>query len=174
MRPRVVGLVPGAHRKLMLMITLRKYADTDAAELLDLYRQTIRTVNCRDYDAEQIRAWSSEAIDLASWRARFEDRLAYVALLEQQTVGFADLDASGYLDRLFVAADHQRRGIAKTLLLKLIADARAVGIATITTEASITAKPFFERFGFEVLQQQSVHCRGAQLTNYRMRLTIDC
>ena len=156
------------------MLTLRRYADSDAAELLDLYRQTIRTVNCRDYDAEQIRAWSSDAIELAPWRARFHDRFAYVAQLEQQTVGFADMDAGGYLDRVFVSADHQRRGIAKALLLRLIADAQEAGIATITTQASITAKPFFERFGFEVLQQQSVPCRGVWLTNYRMRLTIDC
>jgi len=155
------------------MITLRNYTDADAAELLNLYRQTIRTVNSRDYDSEQIAAWASDAIELEPWGTRFNDRFAYVAQLQNQTVGFADMDAKGYLDRLFVSAAHQRQGIAKLLLCRLIADAREAGIATITTAASITAKPFFERFGFQVLQQQSVSCRGVWLTNYRMRLEIE-
>lgn len=155
------------------MLTLRNYNDTDAAELLDLYRHTIRTVNSRDYNSEQITAWASDAIELEPWRARFNDRLAYVAELQQQIVGFADMDANGYLDRLFVSAAHQRHGIAKRLLLQLIADAQAAGIATITTEASITAKPFFERFGFQVLQQQAVLCRGVRLTNFRMQLEME-
>ena len=155
------------------MITLRNYTDADAAGLLDLYRHTIRTVNSRDYNSEQIAAWASDAIELEPWGARFNNRFAYVAQRQNQIVGFADMDASGYLDRLFVSASHQRQGIAKLLVCRLIADARQAGIATITTEASITAKPFFERFGFQVLQQQAVPCRGVWLTNYRMRLKIE-
>jgi putative acetyltransferase len=155
------------------MFTLRNYADTDAAELLDLYRQTIRTVNCRDYNPEQIAAWSSDAIELEPWRARFKGRFAYVVELQQQIVGFADMDTNCYLDRLFVSAAHQRQGIAKLLLLQLIADAQETGIATLTTEASITAKPFFESFGFKVQQQQTVQCRGAWLINYRMQRDLD-
>jgi len=36
------------------------------------------------------------------------------------------------------------------------------------TAASITAKPFFEKMGFSVVQEQSVSRRGETLTNYLM------
>ena len=36
------------------------------------------------------------------------------------------------------------------------------------TEASITAKPFFEKKGFRVISAQTVHVRGQDLVNYRM------
>lgn len=39
---------------------------------------------------------------------------------------------------------------------------------SLTTNASITARPFFERFGFVVLAEQHPVTRGVRLTNYRM------
>lgn len=37
------------------------------------------------------------------------------------------------------------------------------------TEASVVAKPFFERHGFEVVDEQRVTVRGAQFLRYNMR-----
>lgn len=88
-------------------------------------------------------------------------------------VGFADMTRDGHLDRLFVAASHQRQGVATSLIERMIEHARETGIQAIETDASITAKPFFERFGFAVRRQQSVACRGVKLTNYRMTRIID-
>lgn len=78
----------------------------------------------------------------------------------------------GHLDRLFVSADHQGRGIARGLVRRLLKDAIDHSIEEITTDASITAKPFFERMGFSVVREQSVECRGVWLTNYRMRRAV--
>lgn len=36
------------------------------------------------------------------------------------------------------------------------------------TEASITAKPFFERQGYQLIMEQSVERKGVWLVNYRM------
>ena len=49
------------------MATLRPYRTADAAELLALFKDTIRRVNSRDYSPEQIAAWASEEIDLVEW-----------------------------------------------------------------------------------------------------------
>lgn len=40
--------------------------------------------------------------------------------------------------------------------------------AEVFTEASITARPFFERNGFEVIEAQDVELRGETFRNYRM------
>lgn len=154
------------------MLNLCAYESTDAAGLLDLFRHTIREINSADYTPVQIAAWASDEIDLNAWQARFMGRFACVALLDGRIVGFADMTSAGYLDRLFVSADHQRRGIATALLARLKSNARESGISEIVTDASITAKPFFEASGFESVRKQTVECRGVEFTNYRMVLSM--
>ena len=152
-----------------MTIILRPYEPDDGEDCLSLFCDTIRRVNRGDYSKAQIDAWASPAIDLPSWKSRFDGRLAYVAMERDRIVGFTDMSRSGHLDRLFVSADHQRRGIARQLLERLFSDARGIGITQITTEASITAKPFFERLGFATIRRQTVECRGVKMTNCKMR-----
>jgi putative acetyltransferase len=83
-------------------------------------------------------------------------------------VGFAELEADGHIDRVYVSADHQGRGIGRALLAAVVAEARRLAIARLFTEASITARPFFESQGFVVLTPQVVTCCGAEFVNYRM------
>lgn len=78
------------------------------------------------------------------------------------------MTTEGYLDRLFVSAQHQRQGIAQALVDKLKSDARESGLAEITTEASLTAQPFFETCGFVNVCKQTVERRGVEFVNYRM------
>ena len=54
----------------------------------------------------------------------------------------------------------------------MIAEARRQGIARLFVEASLTARPFFERYGFTELARQTVVCRGVEMDNYRMELAL--
>jgi putative acetyltransferase len=160
------------------MISLRPYRPDDAPGLLTLFRDTIRRVNARDYSPDQIRAWASDDIDPDAWADRFAGRFVLVAeeVADEEVVaekpgrpvGFAELEAEGHIDRVYVSADHQRRGIARLLLEAVVAEARRRGVARLFVEASITARPFFEAQGFTVLAPQVVRCRGAEFVNYRM------
>ena len=150
------------------MITLRAFRSEDAPALLALFRDTIRRVNCRDYSPEQIAAWASDEIDTAIWFGRFNDRFVPVAEESGRPVGFAELEANGHIDRVYVSADYQRRGIGRMLLAAIVTEARRLGINRLFTEASITARPFFESQGFAVLSPQLVKCRGVEFVNYRM------
>lgn len=154
------------------MVALRPYRPDDAAALLALFRDTIRRVNSRDYSPEQIAAWAPDDIDTARWSGRFEGRFVPVAEEAGRPVGFAELESNGHIDRVFISADHQRRGIGRQLLAAVVAEARRVGLARLFTEASITARPFFEAQGFVVLAPQVVTCRGAELVNYRMERVL--
>jgi len=42
------------------------------------------------------------------------------------------------------------------------------GMQKITTHASITAKPFFEKRGYKVINEQTVELRGQLFTNFLM------
>ncbi|HFJ6893219.1 hypothetical protein NNL97_12435, partial [Enterococcus faecium] len=46
------------------------------------------------------------------------------------------------------------------------------GMQKITTHASITAKPFFEKRGYKVINEQTVELRGQLFTNFLMILFV--
>jgi putative acetyltransferase len=150
------------------MVTLRPYRPGDAPALLALFRDTIRRVNSRDYSQAQVSAWASDDIDTGSWFGRFAGRFIPVAEGAGRPVGFAELEPNGHIDRVYVSADHQRRGVGRQLLAAVVAEALRVGLARLFTEASSTARPFFEAEGFAVLAPQVVTCRGVEFVNYRM------
>jgi putative acetyltransferase len=154
------------------VVTLRPYRPDDAAALLALYRDTIRRVNSRDYSPAQIAAWASDDIDPARWSSRFDGRFVALAEEDGQPVGFVDMESCGHIDRLFVSADHQGRGIGRQLLVAGVAEARRTGIVRLCTEASITARPFFEAQGFVVVSPQVVTVRGVDFVNYRMERVL--
>ncbi len=69
---------------------------------------------------------------------------------------------------LYVHPDHQRCGVASALLRATEALARPRGLTELTVEASLTARPFFERAGFRQVMPQRVERNGLLLLNYRM------
>ena len=79
-------------------------------------------------------------------------------------IGFGDIDKTGYLDRLYVHADYQKKGAAAAICSRL---EQAVS-GKITTHASITARPFFEKRGYRVVREQQVERKGVFLTNFVM------
>ena len=119
------------------MIELRPIQPSDAPLLLALFKETIRRVNARDYNPEQIRAWAADEIDLAAWTERFRGRFAVVAIDGEQFAGFTELEDNGHIDRFYVSADHQREGIGRQLLAAIVAQAQRQGIARLYLEVSI-------------------------------------
>lgn len=144
---------------------LRPYQSADVQALADLFYHTVHTVNARDYTPEQLDAWATGQVDLAEWDRSLRAHNSLVAVEEGIIVGFADMDETGYLDRLYVAAGHQGQGIATALCDQL--EQGAPG--PIETHASITARPFFEKRGYRVVREQQVERRGVWLTNFVMR-----
>lgn len=85
-----------------------------------------------------------------------------------EVVGFAELAGEGHLDMLYVRKDAVGRGVGRRLYRAVEREARARRLGRISTEASITARPFFERQGFRVVRQQTVVVRGVAMTNFAM------
>jgi len=149
-------------------LRVRPYAAADLDALIALFRNSVRLVARRDYSAEQLLAWAPDEVDREGWVLRLAASRTWVAMLDDRVAGFASLWSEGHIDMLYVHAELQRRGVGSALLRQVESAARALGIAGLFTEASITAKPFFERRGFQVIQAQTVARRGVALTNFRM------
>lgn len=148
-------------------MTLREYRPSDCKEITELFYHTVHTVNAKDYTREQLHVWATGQVDLDKWNQSLQEHYTIVAVEKDVLVGFGDIDSTGYLDRLFVHADHQRKGIAAAICDRL---EQAVP-GTITTHASITAKPFFEKRGYKVVKEQQVERQGIALTNFVMKKT---
>ncbi len=145
-------------------MVIRKYQQTDCEKLVDLFYRTVHTVNAKDYTKEQLSAWATGSVDLQKWNNSFLEHYSLVAVEGNTIVGFGDIDKTGYLDRLYVHKDYQRKGVATAICNGL---ERAVQ-GKITTHASITARPFFEKRRYVVLKEQCVKRQGIVLTNYVM------
>ncbi len=143
---------------------IRLYHPTDCKEMAELFYNTVHSVNARDYTVPQLNAWATGQVDLEQWNRSFLAHLSLVAVDGGIIVGFGDIASDGYLDRLYVHADHQGQGIATSLCELLEQSVQG----NITTHASITAKPFFEKRGYTVVREQAVERHGILLTNYVM------
>lgn len=149
-------------------IHIRTYTSKDCLLLAQLFYDTVHTVNAVDYTPEQLAAWAPELPDMEQWNRSFLEHTTFVAETEGVIAGFGDIDGTGYLDRLYVHRDYQKKGIGRALCDAL---ERSAGEAErIVTHASLTAKPFFLRRGYLVKKEQQVEKNGILLTNFVMEL----
>ena len=149
-------------------IDVRRYRPNDLAGLIALFRDTVRRINGRDYSQQQVMAWAPDQIDARRWMHRFDSKEVWVADLDGAPVGFVDVARDGLIDMLYVHAEHQGIGVASLLLRTVEAGARAHGLLRLFTEASITARPFFEHRGFRVIAPHRVMRWAQEFLNYRM------
>ncbi|MSP48276.1 MAG: GNAT family N-acetyltransferase [Alphaproteobacteria bacterium] len=147
---------------------IRLYVPADLDGLIRLFRDSVRRIAIRDYTEDQVKAWAPDAVDRQSWATRRASRPTWVAEVDGEIAGFTDLEPDGHVDMMYVHSDHQGRGVAGALLRQVEAEAARLGLDRLYTEASITARPFFERKGFRVIAPQTVSLRGQDFANYRM------
>lgn len=145
-------------------MNIRPYRSSDCPALAELFYETVHTVNAAHYTPDQLDAWADGKVDLEAWDSSFREHYTLVAEEEGKIIGFGDIAADGYLDRLYVHRLHQRQGIAAALCDRLEQTVKG----SIVTHASITARPFFEARGYRVVKQQQVERHGVLLTNFVM------
>lgn len=144
---------------------LRGYMTSDCEQLSKLFFQTVHSVNAKDYTKEQLDVWATGNVDLNEWDKSFKEHHTVIATDNGEIVGFGDIDSSGYLDRLFVHKNHLHEGIATAICDELES---SVNVKKVTTYSSITAKPFFEKRGYRVIQENTVVRNEIPLTNFLM------
>lgn len=149
-------------------IIIRKGNEADLPEMLQLFTATIDAVCRKDYTPQQLEAWKSGAENEERWRKVIRDQYVVIALNENKIAGFCTLDQGNYIDLLFVHKDEQQKGIASILYQEVENEALRQREKQLTAEVSKTARPFFKKIGFQVIQEQEVNVKGVTLTNYKM------
>jgi putative acetyltransferase len=143
---------------------IKKYKPTYCKELIQLFYDTVHTINAKDYSKKQLNAWATKNIDPEKWNQSLTEHYSIVAIEDEIIVGFGDIDQTGYIDRLFVHKNYQRQGVATAICDQL--EQKAKG--KVYTNASITAKPFFEKRGYKVIKKQEIKKQNIVLINFVM------
>jgi putative acetyltransferase len=151
---------------------VRGYCSADLEETAKLFYDTIHSVNAVDYCQAQLDAWAPQNGDLSEWDNRLSNNHSIVVTDNGIIIGFGSADGTGYFDFLYVHKDHQRRGVATLIADNIEMYIFSKGIQTVTTDASVTAKPLFEKRGYILLKEQRVERRGQILVNFRMQKTL--
>ncbi|MEO2495963.1 GNAT family N-acetyltransferase, partial [Clostridium paraputrificum] len=132
---------------------IRRYEESDCKYLAELFYNTVHSINAKDYRPEQLNVWATGNVDLEKWNKSLLSHFSVVAVENGIIVGFGDIDSTGYLVRLYVHKDYQNQGIATAICDELECNFNE---SKVTTHASITARPFFEKRGYKVIKKQNV------------------
>ncbi len=169
-----------------LGVLIRPYRPgEDAEETHTVFWLAVVRTSIADYEPAQIEAWAGpRTIELENWDARRVAAHTFVAVLGDsgsadegrpggQVVGFADFLDDGLLDMLFVHPEFGGRGVARRLIEAVKNGARSVGLATLHTRASRTARPACERLGFSVVAERPDNTvNGHRVPNYAMECRL--
>ena len=120
--------------------TIRIAQPADVLELKDLFQDTVLNINRRDYSKAEVEDWASCGNDISHIKEMIRTYFFIVAT----------------------------KGIATILLNEIERYATATGIIRITSEVSLTARPFFEQRGYIVTEEQKRRANQLSLTNFWM------
>lgn len=151
---------------------VRRFQIGDELSLLSVNRSAVRLIARQDYTREQIEAWAPDDVDREGWCQYMKGLAPFVVEDEEEIVGYADLQTSGYIDHFYVSGHHPRRGIGVLLMRRIHQEAASLALHELTSNVSRTAEPFFSSFGFNVVERREPMLRGVAIPNALMRKVL--
>ncbi|KAB1230458.1 GNAT family N-acetyltransferase [Chryseobacterium viscerum] len=149
-------------------LIIRKGEINDLPEMQQLFTGAIDEICKKDYDPQQLDAWKSGAENEERWMNVISNQFVLIVVSGGHMAGFCTLDQGNYIDLLFVHKEYQHKGIASLLYSLIEQEALQHHEKEITADVSKTARPFFEKTGFQVVKEQTVYVKGIAMTNYKM------
>ncbi|WP_042151590.1 MULTISPECIES: GNAT family N-acetyltransferase [unclassified Pseudoalteromonas] len=148
------------------------YQSSDFKEIADLFHGSVHSISSDFYTSDELEAWSPSPPNYDEWKMRLENKQPYKAIVNDQIVGFIELERDGHIDCLYIHKEFKGQGIGSRLLEYAIEKAMNNGIYHLYAEASKVARPIFEKQGFSYNNTNHVKLRGQSLINYSMSLKL--
>jgi putative acetyltransferase len=154
--------------------SLRPFLKEDLELLAEIFCASIEGLTQDDYDEEQRAAWMAGVLDdEEAFLKRLTDQLTILVLEDGDPVGFASLRGTDELDLLYVHPVYARQGYGTALADALERLAGARGATAVITNASETARPFFEKRGYVGQSRNTIIMGGEWLANTVMRKDLE-
>jgi putative acetyltransferase len=148
---------------------IRRFQPGEELVLFEVFYSAIHLIARNDYSEKQLNAWAPLDLDRELWVNRIRGINPFVAEIDGKPAGYADIQPNGYIDHFFVSGHHSRQGVGKALMQVIHREAKHLSIIKLTSDVSQTAEPFFERFGFVVVERRKSVIRGVELRNALMQ-----
>jgi len=153
-------------------IHIREFNPDDTAETAQIFFDAVRIGTVLYYNQSQREAWAPKLPNHEQWCQKLSMQEVFVAEDNAGLIGFMSLNNDGCIDLAFVKPDSMGMGVAKKLYSEIESHAYASGLLKLYTEASLLARPFFEREGWGLVKEQSTTINDVELTNFRMEKTL--
>lgn len=152
------------------MTHIRRIRADEAPATYAIYRDAVRIGAARGYSLAERLAWvPSDAME-DWWPDLVLESPTWVAERDGGLAGLIALRSDGHLDLFFVRPEAQGDGTAVALYDRLVDQAKKDGHGDLTTFASLLLRPFLERRGWQVTEEQCVLRNRVPLTRFAMVL----
>lgn len=157
----------------MIHMEIVNYSSCRAKEITELFYDSVHSIDPAIYSTVQKNTWASFPINYKNWSERLEQKRPYLLLIDKKVAGFIELEPDGHIDCAYVSPAFQGKGVGTSLLKFVINRAKELGLDGLYVEASIVAKPLFQKFGFVQLKENKIIKNQVELINYSMRLQLE-
>ena len=149
-------------------ITIHPFDTQFTTEIVNLHHASVHAIDPAIYSLEQQEAWAHTPPNYPYWEKRLSLKKPFMAMVEATIVGFIELEENGHIDCAYTHPAYQKRGVMNELYAYAENLAQQKGIKRLFLEASIVAKPFFEKRGFITLSRNEIKRNAQMIVNFSM------
>ncbi len=141
--------------------------------MAEVFYRAVREGAKGAYTEAQLEAWAPQVEPNWDRPDKLLDQWAWVAEEDDgRLLGIMSLEPGGYLDMAFVIPEAMGGDVAPALHAALIARAREAGLTRLTVRASILARRFFLKQGWQVDALRMHPAAGEVYETYLMSLDL--
>jgi putative acetyltransferase len=133
-------------------------ASTDDAEsICEVHHSAVKALSGGPYSRDVLNAWhDAMTVEKIVEAMGKPDMLVFVAEEEGAVVGFG-LMQKGLVNAIYVHPRFQGKGVGSGLLATIERESVLSETESLTLNASLNARPFYERHGFHVVREGMTH-----------------
>ena len=149
-------------------MNLKQITKKDQLELKKLYFDSILSIDERIYTIEQKRAWASQAWENKIFDLSINQGKGWLINNDGVIIGFATRYPKNRISLLYCKGDSQRKGIGTILLHKLEEEAKAEGLTSLFTEASLISYGLFLKNDWQIIRKEKIIIKNIIFERYKM------
>ena len=149
-------------------MNLKQITKKDQLELKKLYFDSILSIDERIYTQEQKRAWASQAWDNKIFKLSINQGKGWLINNNGKIIGFATRYPKNRISLLYCKGDSQRKGFGTILLHKLEEEAKAEGLTSLSTEASLISYRLFLKNDWKIIRKENIIIKNIIFERYKM------
>jgi len=151
---------------------IRTFKVGDEPVLRSVFYSSVHDLTGGQYSSEQQFAWAPLDYDQTTWADRIRGIQPFLVEIDGVVAGYSDLQPSGYIDHFYVAGAFANHGVGRALMNHIHSTAKLLQINELWSKVSLTAEPFFSKYGFHVEERSEFLLRGVKMFNATMRKSL--